>query len=217
MSILDRLEGSKEAQAWIRQNANYENDWCCLIWPFGRSQGGYAGVGGKHTYVHRIMCEVRNGPPPTPKHQAAHSCERGHDGCVNPLHLSWKTASENQLDRYRGRPPAPARKITHIQAEEIRAMEGRAQVAELATMYGVSEANIRKIFAGQIWKNTAYSRKHLFTDEEVRRIRSTSWAEEPASKFAKQYGVNINVIHRIRNRASYKYVADVAHGGGAAS
>lgn len=45
------------------------------------------------------MCQKAHGDPPSPKHDAAHSCGRGHEGCVNPNHLSWKTKKQNQADR----------------------------------------------------------------------------------------------------------------------
>lgn len=73
----------------------------CLIWPYGRSVSGYglAVVDGKGRYVHRLACAHINGPPPTPKHQAAHSCGNGHLGCCNPRHLRWATTKENSKDR----------------------------------------------------------------------------------------------------------------------
>lgn len=85
---------------WIEQHKNYEGD-DCLFWPFARCAGRYGSVtrNGKSRYAHREMCEAKNGPPPTAKHEAAHSCGRGFDGCVNPNHLSWKTRHENQSDR----------------------------------------------------------------------------------------------------------------------
>jgi hypothetical protein len=54
---------------------------------------------GDTLYAHRLMCQLAHGDPPTPDHIAAHSCGRGHEGCVNPNHLSWKTYSENELDK----------------------------------------------------------------------------------------------------------------------
>lgn len=85
---------------WIRDHLEYPHDYC-LIWPFARGDNGYGSFGrqGKFIYTHRYICELVKGPPPTPEHQAAHSCGRGHEGCVNPKHLSWKTRAENQLDR----------------------------------------------------------------------------------------------------------------------
>lgn len=73
----------------------------CLIWPFHRDEKGRARVDvDRHQKnAARVMCEKANGPAPSPEHQAAHSCGKGHEGCVHPGHLLWKTPAENQADR----------------------------------------------------------------------------------------------------------------------
>ena len=55
---------------------------------------------GKYATVPRIVCEEVHGPPPTPKHQAAHNTPNGCIGslCVNGEHLRWATAHENHMD-----------------------------------------------------------------------------------------------------------------------
>src|SRR5690348_175562 len=85
---------------WLRANASNEKDQC-LIWPFSRNWNGYGHLNrdDKIVYAHRVMCEIVNGPAPGKKHVAAHSCNNGHLGCVSPKHLSWKTPSQNLLDR----------------------------------------------------------------------------------------------------------------------
>lgn len=86
---------------WLETEArNYEGDEC-LQWPFATAGHGYGQVkiGKTHYGAHRIVCEWENGPPPTPEHEAAHSCGNGHKGCVNRRHLSWKTRKENAEDR----------------------------------------------------------------------------------------------------------------------
>lgn len=72
----------------------------CLIWPYGKYPNGYGqiGVGGGTKVVSRLVCELAHGLPPTPKHEAAHSCANGHSGCVNPRHLRWATSKENKAD-----------------------------------------------------------------------------------------------------------------------
>src|SRR5690606_25191199 len=73
----------------------------CLIWPFAVAGDGYGVVylDKERRYVHRAACEDRNGPPPSPDHEAAHSCGRGAQGCVSPGHLRWATHIENQHDK----------------------------------------------------------------------------------------------------------------------
>jgi hypothetical protein len=104
--------GDGPGATWIRAHFDFPHkDWC-LIWPFSRSQTGYAMFGEDKIRVHRVMCEHRHGPAPTPEHYAAHSCDRGHEGCVNQWHLNWKTPSENQFDRHKDGEVLPARKLT---------------------------------------------------------------------------------------------------------
>lgn len=69
----------------------------CIVWPYARMQSGYAFCGGKP--ASREVCIAAHGPPPFNGAEAAHSCGRGHEGCVNPHHLRWATHSENMLDR----------------------------------------------------------------------------------------------------------------------
>jgi hypothetical protein len=73
----------------------------CLPWPFSEAAAGYGRivVDGKHTLAHRHVCTLVHGEPPTPKHEAAHSCGKGHEACVSGDHLSWKTHADNQADR----------------------------------------------------------------------------------------------------------------------
>lgn len=73
----------------------------CLLWPFSKSNKGYGTINhdGRNLTVSRFLCAEVNGPPPTPDHVAAHSCGRGHTGCVNPRHLRWATRTENEADK----------------------------------------------------------------------------------------------------------------------
>ena len=76
----------------------------CFIWIGGLTGGPWprpsAGYKGKIVTVTRVVCEEANGPPPTPKHQAAHNTPNGCIGglCVNGGHLRWATNLENSAD-----------------------------------------------------------------------------------------------------------------------
>jgi hypothetical protein len=90
-----------KTRQWLAAHVGYQGD-DCLPWPFakdGRVGRGQLGYLGKNYWAHRLMCILAHGKPPTPKHQAAHNCGKGHYGCVNPRHVGWKTNSQNQLDR----------------------------------------------------------------------------------------------------------------------
>lgn len=134
---------------WIVANKHYEGDEC-LSWPFSRNTNGYgyASMDGKLAPASRIMCIVAHGPPPSEGMHAAHSCGKGHEGCVNPKHLRWATPLENAGDRELhgtlSRAEAhPSSKLTKDQILEIR--DSPKSKAELANHYGVSRVTIWRI------------------------------------------------------------------------
>jgi hypothetical protein len=138
---------------------NFEgND--CLIWPYGKYSTGYASMyqGGAMKPVHRLVCEAFNGPPPTKQHEAAHSCGKGHKGCVNPRHLSWKTCSENHADKLRHGTHnrgerSPRAKLTPSQVLEIRALQSTMSKCKLARLFGVSAAAVDDICRNRSWRD----------------------------------------------------------------
>lgn len=209
-SLLDHIDGDSQSQEWIRTHLNYPHKNWCLLWPFGRKQGGYAAIGKPSIPVHRIMCEHRNGPPPTEKHQAAHSCGRGHDACVNQWHLDWKTNAENQIDRYQHSGPTKRTKLTPEDVDAILALKGRARVADIAIQFGVIELTIHRIHQGKLWRNTSTLQRHVLTEAQVREIRATPWQVKSAKDFAKEFGVVHYVIQRIRSGKTYKWVSETA-------
>lgn len=131
----------------------------CLPWPFTRNNKGYGQTtkGGRRTLAHRIVCEVRNGPPPTPEHVAAHSCGNGHLGCVNGRHLRWATPPENTADMIghcrstRGRSRADA-VLTEQQVLEIyrRAIDGEVQ-GQIAREFRITQTAVSAIKRGRNW------------------------------------------------------------------
>jgi hypothetical protein len=204
-SLLSRLEGDSRAKRWIKAHLDYPHTEWCIIWPFSRGEGKTAQFGYPQTSVSRLLCEYRNGPPPTPKHQAAHSCGRGHDGCCNQNHLSWKTNSENQLERFQHSGPARRSKLTPLQVDEIRALKDRAKLFDVAKQFGVSEVNIRSIWSGKLWNNTSSLQRRVFTDDEIRSIRAKPYAKL-GTVLAKELGVSDNIIFNIRAGRTYRWV-----------
>jgi hypothetical protein len=52
---------------------------------------------GRVEAVARIVCRLVNGPAPSRRHQAGHTCPDGENAlCVSPRHLQWVTPYENQ-------------------------------------------------------------------------------------------------------------------------
>jgi hypothetical protein len=130
----------------------------CVPWPFKATYGsGYGAVtfGGKLTGAHRAVCEINHGPPPSPKHEAAHSC--GNKACVNPAHLRWATPKENAADKaFHGTAPIGeangCAKLTTQQVAQIRNLKGTATQTAIAQRFGVSRRAIGMIFSNQTWK-----------------------------------------------------------------
>jgi hypothetical protein len=92
--ITHRDRGKSACQKWLEDHVGYDKD-DCLIWPFSSTRGyGHFKCNGVRSYAHRYMCTLVHGEPPSDEHQASHSCGKGHQKCVSPRHLSWKTQSE---------------------------------------------------------------------------------------------------------------------------
>jgi hypothetical protein len=141
--------GEGETAQWLFDRVNYDGDEC-LIWPFSTVRGyGNFGFEGEQHYAHRFMCGLVNGPPPSPEHHAAHSCNRGEEGCVHPKHLDWKTPSQNQLDKreagtlYKG---GRKRKLKPADVITIRSLKGIETHDAIASRFGVSRRTIGAIF-----------------------------------------------------------------------
>lgn len=150
------------ALAWFLAHVAYADD-DCLIWPFARDRNGRGKlmIPGEQ-WAHRAMCRAAHGDPPTPTHQAAHSCGNGHGGCINPHHLSWKTPRQNSLDMRthgtKARKPGCARYIlTAAQVEEIRSLGDAKTQAELAEIFGVTWQNIGHVLRRETWNTSPYS------------------------------------------------------------
>lgn len=140
--------GQGEAIRWIERHVGYADE-VCLIWPFAKSvQRGYGRFShnGVSHYAHRYMCELVNGLAPSPRHQASHTCGKGHKGCVNPRHLAWATNSENQRDRRRHGTAAvrggPGAKMTAPQIAHARSLRDVLTIEEIAAKFGVKRGTI---------------------------------------------------------------------------
>jgi hypothetical protein len=126
----------------------------CLLWPYGRTCDEYGVVGGGS--VHRRVCEAVNGPPPSPSHQAAHTCGQGHLGCVARRHLVWKTPKENVADtlvhgtRNRGQRNGWV-KLNESQVKHIRRLRGVLSQRKRAALFKVGQTTVRDIDDRKTW------------------------------------------------------------------
>lgn len=127
----------------------------CLLWPFGRhSKYPSIKVDGRRHSVHRLVCRLAHGPPPSNSYQAAHAC--GYSRCVNPRHLSWKTAVENEADKlahgtHRRGTRNSRTKLTEDQVRSIRSMEGTMPPYKIARIFNVSERAVVLIHQRRNW------------------------------------------------------------------
>ncbi len=139
-----------EPLAWLRSAININTD-CCIPWPYHVGQGGYGYLSywGRDQPAHRVSLILASGENPDDL-VAAHSCKLR--ACVNPRHLSWKTQSENMLDRVRDGTDNrgekhPFVKLSDQQVEEIK-KDPRPQRA-IAAEYGISQPTVSKLKLGQ--------------------------------------------------------------------
>lgn len=129
----------------------------CLIWPFARSDRGYA----KARYdgeisASRALCRLKYGPPLGDANECAHSCNNGHLGCVNPNHLRWTTHQDNMDDRTRAGhvphgPGHPKMKLTEEQVREIRLLLPTMTNWAISKRYSVQPNTIKSIRIGLSW------------------------------------------------------------------
>lgn len=144
-----------QAYEWLIKSLETETDEC-ILYPFSGS-GGYGRlyIDGKLTFAHRYVCTVINGNP-TADAQAAHSCGKGHLGCVNKRHLSWKTSAENNADkREHGTllvgSSHPQAKLTEQDVAWIKSQRGHFTRAGMADLLGVSRATVDGVLDGRYW------------------------------------------------------------------
>jgi len=102
------------------------------------------------------MCRLAHGEPPAPDYQAAHSCGRGVDGCLNPNHLRWATAEENEADKLlhgtsnRGERHGMV-KLTEDEVRAVRALKGKVSQRAAAKALGYTRGVVCDIWTGRTW------------------------------------------------------------------
>lgn len=156
-------KGQGKGIAFLRLMLGHRGS-ACVFWPFTRDTSGYGQCAheGKLVRAHRLMCEMTYGPAPDVKSEAAHSCGRGHEGCINPNHLSWKTPTENKLDTVAHgngkKSGGPRRKLTDDQVAEIRRLKGVKTYREMAEIFGVHYRTIGLIATGYERRKAGFRR-----------------------------------------------------------
>lgn len=138
---------SSTARDWIQTNLSFDGDEC-LIWPFSTDTYGYGilKLSSQSTSASRYTCILAHGEPPSERHQAGHSCGKGHLGCVNQKHLRWVTPLENQADKILH--GTANNKITDEEVLEIRSLRGSASIRALGERFNVHHTTISQIQRG---------------------------------------------------------------------
>jgi hypothetical protein len=147
-----------EPDKWLRAHVEFDGDES-QIRPFARGRDGRGRTASEIApQAHRAMCILVHGEPPSPAHEAAHACGKGHEGCINPKHLRWATPSENSGDRWiHGTEIHGAQtwnaKLTAADVVEIRSLRGSLSQRELGERYGVDRETIGDAQRRVTWKH----------------------------------------------------------------
>lgn len=131
----------------------------CLFWPFGKIPDGYGvmRLDGKPQLVHRLVCKHSYGPPPSRRHEAAHSCGNGHRGCVAKGHLRWALPKENAADKNAHGTHLRGTQAVNSKLDEraVASIRARLRTGEstrsIASDYGVARETVRQIGHGKRW------------------------------------------------------------------
>lgn len=131
----------------------------CVRWPYGRGPDGQGRVWikGRPREAARVVCERAQGAPPTPQHEAAHSCGKGHEGCINPRHIRWATHIDNEADKLihgtlpQGQRHGKAKLTEQVVIEVRRRAATGLSLAALAREYGVSRQAIADVIRRRSW------------------------------------------------------------------
>jgi len=208
---------------WIHDNANYSGE-DCIIWPFQLSCNGYGSIkhNGKKRVASRVMCEVAHGIPENEALDAAHQCGNGASGCMNPLHLSWKTRTENCADKklhgtnMQGEDVSSS-VITENQAEQIilMAMNHPEMLhKDISKSVQCSSCIVGKVLRGDTWRDVSKrlgyypvkmpargekSGNSKLSEDDVREIRSLVGIINN-EEIAKRFGIGKDYVSKIHCR-----------------
>lgn len=132
----------------------------CILWSFATTKRGYPVVQyqGRTLLAHRVVCERVWGEAPTAKHEVAHSCGRGHEGCVAPHHLRWATPSENHADKVRHDTHRRGARNNFTKLSEELVLHiwktyraGGVTQKALADAHGIHRVTVTDIVSGRNW------------------------------------------------------------------
>jgi len=131
----------------------------CWPWTSGVGGHGYGiiglgGRGGGKEAAHRVVWRLTHGPlPKKDGHHGAvirHKCNNRR--CCNPAHLELGTQGDNVADMWK--PGKRAKGNARLTPKQIAAIKSDPRSSrQIAPLYGVSDAHIRSIRNGRVWKS----------------------------------------------------------------
>lgn len=216
---------SAEQEAFLRSLIDGSWPEECITWPYSRTKKGYGvmTLAGVRIAAHRGCCKLAHGAPLTTEHEAAHSCGRGHLGCVNPGHLRWATPKENAADTFiHGTNPRgernPAAVLTEAQVLEIAALKGVEKQSSIARRYNTTQPTVADIHRGGAWSwltgidpasvgRVRGSRQHASKLSEADARSVLGAHRESRRSLAARFGVSPQCIDAIRNGRTWSWLA----------
>jgi hypothetical protein len=132
----------------------------CMEWQLMRDEGyGKYRINQKKVVVSRVVCELVYGSPDAGQ-QALHSCDN--PPCINPDHLRWGTANDNNQDKIeRGRLKGerhPRAKFSDAQILELKQMIVAGYPSnEIITKFKISKESFYGIKSGKDWAHIKLS------------------------------------------------------------
>lgn len=142
-----------EALQWLKNAIETASADQCIKWPFRKKDGyGRVYVNGRPMSASRAALVIHTGKDPKDL-QAAHGpCHN--PSCCNPHHLSWKTPSGNQRDRFRDGTASIGEKqgSSKLKAQQVIAIRSdKRTYVQIAQAYGISKTHVGSIKRRERW------------------------------------------------------------------
>lgn len=118
----------------------------CWLWIGARQTDGYGTMGYKNKVylAHRWVWQQFHGDIENKKY-VCHTCDV--PACVNPAHMFLGTQEDNMQDMVRKKRSAygersPKAKLSDVQVQEIRGLEGKLSRPKIAKMFGIANSQV---------------------------------------------------------------------------